>query len=196
MYPFPEDGRQPDLSYALVASAPVPEGTFDQCWVRSSPRLKQVDALVRVVILDGPPSASTSRVEQLNPTLGRQSSGADDFATRPTRFGPLIAALFAAAVGALSVWLRRLEMACAMHLGVGRAQLTAQVILETLAWVLAGILLLMPALSWVAVRSVDPESMLAGAVAIVFAALLGAVSGAIGLVASTHESLMFRYQRG
>lgn len=195
VYPFPDDGRDRALAYAVLAPVPA-TGTFDACWAEIWPPVPATTALLRTAL---EPTAATSDVPvtlgQLNPRLGTTYDGARLLAERPTRPVPVAAVVVGLALGLAAVRARRLELAAALHARVPRPALTTQVLLETLTWVAAGTVVVAPVLGWLAgwgnpdpaaaTWTIGLRTVLAGGAA----TLLGATLG----IAATREKHLFRY---
>lgn len=145
VYRYPDDGRTPGYAYALMEQVPA-SGVFDACWVQIWPRNEQVEnaiwsALTPDAKTDG---ESSITVGQLNATLGRTYDGLTAYRRRVTRLLPVAGALAAFALGALAVRLRRLELASALHCGVPRSALLAQIGMESVWTITVALSLGMP----------------------------------------------------
>jgi hypothetical protein len=125
---YPEDGRNSVLAFSLLRLVADDED-FDQCWATVWPYAPDAVAALLAVIAGGP-SAADVTTDQLNATLGREYDPRAAFATRPTRWAPLVCLPAAMLLGAFSVWRRRLELAAALHLGLRPRALLAVTLTE------------------------------------------------------------------
>ena len=194
VFDYPDDGRDSRLGYAVLVPEPA-AGTFDQCWADVRPPTDGADEMLRWAVRPGAAQGLSVTQGQLNPTLGAEFDGAAEFAGRPTRFALPAAALAGLVLGFVSVRLRRLELAGALHVGVSRGALLAGAVLETAAWTLAGLALALcslvvaahvgnPADPWDAVL-VDARGPAAAA--------LAALAGAAAAASLVRERHLFRY---
>lgn len=192
-YEYPADGRVTTLEHAVVAPVPV-TGTFDACWAEIWPPSAETTALLSFALWDSTPGLQ-SQQGQLNGRLGRLSDLAARYDERATRWAGEIAVVAGAALGFASVRSRRLELASALHAGVPRGAVTAQVMLETLLWSTAGTVMVIPLLWWAAgagAPSTGSQTWLASVVTVTggsLATLLGTSCGAV----VTRETQLFQY---
>ncbi|MCM3532814.1 hypothetical protein M3693_01045 [Cellulosimicrobium funkei] len=193
IYAYPDDGRDRALAYAVLTPVP-PAGTFDVCWAEAWPVDAGSSALLPTALLPGTdPTEAT--LGQLNTRLGAEHDALDLLAHRLTRHAPVAALLTGFVLGAASVRARRLELAAALHARVPRPALAWQVLLEVLAWTLAGALIAGACLLWISRwGNPDPgaEAWWTGLRVVAVGAggaLLGALLGVLG----TRERSLFRY---
>ncbi|WP_017597054.1 ABC transporter permease [Nocardiopsis lucentensis] len=194
VFPYPDDGRDSRLRYAVV----VPGGTstgYDECWADTRPPTEEADDLLLwAVRAEADPTVSVN-VAQLNTSLGATFDGAALFAERPTRFALPAAALVGLVLGFVSVRLRRLEMAGALHVGVSRRALLVGTVLEAAAWSLAGLALSLCALVVAAHvgNPADPWETFAVDVWGPVGAVPAVLAGAVAAVSMIREEHLFRY---
>ena len=194
VFPAPDDGRDNTLSYAALAQVPA-TGRFDFCWAEVWPPDPATAEALRAVIAAGTPPDTNVNVQQLNTSMGATIDPVTRYQQRLTRSAPSAAALFGLAVGFVAVRRRRLELASALHAGVTRTAITAQLMLETLAWTTGAVILAGP-LVWWAVATDNPYPVgpgLAVAAMTILAGVLGAWAGILVGLSVTHESHLFRY---
>ena len=142
VYPWPDDGRNRSLAFAIVA--PVPRtGDFDSCWISEQAGPAVAEDLLLLVADD---SDVTSVITPLNSELAAIVDPLAEFRSRPTRFavGAIIAA--AAALALASTSFRRLELAAAAHAGAARVDIAVQHTIESGAWLVIGGALALPLL--------------------------------------------------
>ncbi|MET8528336.1 hypothetical protein [Micromonospora sp. NPDC005172] len=194
VYGYPDDGRLPTLQSAVLSPVPVGD-VFDECWVVVWPTGAPVASLLRSTLTVGALSADNARVQQLNPRLGDDFDGASRFEQRPTRYLPLVCLVFGGFAGFFSVWLRRLELSSARHVGVKVIDQAVQVAIETLAW--CGSAFCVTA-AWLACfqlgKMLDVSHFLTmlGLQTFMLGAV-GAILGAMAAVLQTRERHLFKY---
>lgn len=151
IYAYPEDGRSTVLAHTVLTTVPT-SGTFDACWVSIWPTSASTTRLLRYALRFEAPASDSAEVtvRQLNATLGESFDVRTRLTSRPTTAVGWVAVAAGAALGAASVRRRRLELASSRHTGVPGSALTAQVVVETLAWALAGAVLAAPMVWWLA----------------------------------------------
>lgn len=129
-FAYPSDGR--DSRLATAALLPVTaEGRFDACWLKVWPHEPG-----SVAFLDSALEPGTENAERsvLNSKFGEPRATVDLLRERPTRPLLLVGLAAAAGLGFALIWMRRVELSLALHLGVRRWQQRWQVLLETSAW--------------------------------------------------------------
>lgn len=199
VFAWPDDGRDPDLAYALVAPVPVGTGTepFDQCQVTVWPQDPSVAALLRATVLPSAGEQDEARPTsgQLNPRFGVA------FEPAGTTDAAFLAAGAAGAsglvVGAAAVLRRRLSIASDRHVGVPVAHQVVGTVIGHGVWGVVA------AAATVAVATVLTRGLEAGDAhpVVVESALLaclgvvGAVFGAAVGVLSVRERALHRYFR-
>ncbi|WP_017571339.1 hypothetical protein [Nocardiopsis halotolerans] len=194
VFDYPDDGRDSRLGYAVLLPEPA-AGSFDQCWADTRPPTEKADELLRWAVRPGADPSLSVTLGQLNTSLGTTFDGAAAFGERPTRFAAPAAALAGLVLGFVAVWLRRLELAGALHVGVSRRVLLAGTVLETSVWALAGLVLAVCALVVAAHvgNPADPWDAVAVDVRGPAAAVLTALFGASVAVFLVRERHLFRY---
>lgn len=194
LYSFPEDGRLPELGYAVVDQTPA-LGAFDQCWVDVWPQSDEVEALVRIVLRDNPSGSTNVTFSQLNPTLGERFTGASQYSGRVTRFAPIVASFLAFLLGLASVTLRRTELATALHFGMTRPALVLQMTFEAMSWAVVGTVLCAPVLVFASLSVSDAGTLRSASAATLALAAVSVVFGAGAACFAVRERALFRYQR-
>lgn len=192
-YEYPVDGRVTTLEHAVVAPVPV-TGTFDACWAEVWPPSADRTALLSFA-LDASVAGSQAQEGQLNARLGRLYDPAARYEERATRWAGGVAVVAGAVLGFASVRTRRLELASALHAGVPRGAVTAQVMLETLVWAAAGTVMTVPPLWWASgagASGTGTQTWLAAVLAVACGALATVLGAACGSVV-TRETHLFRY---
>lgn len=194
VYPYPEDGRSPTLTYAVVAPVP-PTGRFDQCWVEVWPTDVTTTALLRLALATDAPSDTAPTLGQLNTTRGETFDAAGLYGRRVTRHAPLAMLGLGFALGYLAVRIRRLELSSARHSGVRAGDQIAQIGLETTIWLVVSLLLAAPAAVFGATTDNDSDyrALLGLAARIGATGAAAALTGSLVGVMLTKESHLFRY---
>jgi hypothetical protein len=196
VYPYPADGRSPELEYAMVTAVPAHgQGLFDQCWAEVWPTSQRTSQLLRLSLDSSVPLDTDITLSQLNPTLGAELNGTERSSSRATSGAALLSVLVGVLLGYLTVRLRRLELASARHAGIPAGAQLLQLTVETSAWTTAAVVITSPLLLHQALE-VDHAAQLA-----VFwlelrcplGAAAGAVLGAVVATALTSEHHLFRY---
>jgi hypothetical protein len=192
-YRYPDDGRNPQLQYAVVGEAVRP--AYDQCWIETWPFDPQKSVLLYSTIASSDAVADAT-LTQLNPRNGSELKARAGFFHRPSRWTPWLAFFWSlAAVFGVSR-IRRLEFAFARHLGARRQDLGLLVVLESLAWALPFTAVGLGALSTLGwTDDVTTSSAWFGA-RVLGAALLGVVIGAaVGGAANRERDLFSFFKR-
>lgn len=193
VFPYPSDGRQPGLGFAVLAPTPADQ-LFDQCWVTVWPTDQRTVNLVQTALVhDGlPPGTSEVKLSQVNPSFATLFNGHALFANRLTRWAPAGALLAGCLIGFASVRTRRLEHASALHTGLPKTFVLVQSLVEALSWAVPAAVLGTVAVL-VAVRGASAETSqiaLIGARPLV-AAAAGAVLGTLLAAALVREKQLF-----
>ena len=197
VFDWPDDGRKSGYSYAAIAPMPLVEGeTFDQCWVKAWPVPDNIESLLRIVTT-GEDATGRDRptVSQLNTTHGQRFDAQTAYEGRITVWAPLVAGVGALLVGFLAVYIRRLELASALHCGVPKPALVTQILVETGWWAVAAMLLCSPVLAWMWLENTDGDALvLTGTLLRVpAAAYAGVMCGALLCACVIREKRLFRY---
>ncbi|MFJ4295032.1 hypothetical protein [Curtobacterium sp. NPDC089689] len=195
-YAYPDDGRDPDLEYAVLAPSVDDARPYDACWVTVWPQRDDTVSLLRRSVLTSTGAEDEDRptVGQLNPRLGAAftPSGGTGQAT-------LLAAAGAVGVlvGGAAVVRRRLVLASDLHIGTPRCAQVLGVVLQHVIWALTSALA-STAVAVVIVRMLPPEDAwpilhAAGGIAAV-----GSAAGVLGGAAAAgcvRERALHRYFR-
>ncbi|AGW42152.1 hypothetical protein O159_21760 [Leifsonia xyli subsp. cynodontis DSM 46306] len=191
IFEWPADGRDKRLGRAVLV--PVPVGAMDECWALVWPATTDRDGLLRATAFATPDSKTPPVVlAQVNKSLGSTLDVASEYEERVTRLAPAFAALAAAAVGAVGVRLRRLEIAAALHAGATRSSVYAVLSAETVIWstaAAAGASGLAAVAHLVGIASVSVATGTLTALLAAAAALPGVLAAASGI----RERHLFRY---
>lgn len=198
-YEYPDDGRPPGMGYAAIAPASAGAQRFDECWLDAHPTTKATTDLLYTTLVPDLSADISPQVAQHNASLGRAGDPAADYLARDTRAMPLIAALVGLLVGFIAIWVRRLELASALHTGARRLDQLLTCLLETVAWTAVAVIATLPMILYAA-RSATPA---ADHLAVVVAALLipascaaGTLLGAAAATGLIREDRLFAYFKG
>ncbi len=194
VYPYPDDGRNRTLGYAVLAPTAV-SGVFDACWAEVWPVNETTAVYLRTALAVGVGSEQNAVQGQLNPKPGSSYDAAALMADRITRHATAGAVVVGILIGFVAVRTRRLELTSALHARVPRDALRWELLLETLAWVLSATVVAGSALWWVAAwGNPDPAyDVWAIGMRTVAAGGLGALVGAQAALLATRERHLFRY---
>jgi hypothetical protein len=195
-YPWPDDGRPAQLQYAVLGAV-RPVGAFDQCWVRSVDPTADPRFLLRSTLIRTPTDPDDAQVAQLNPRLGESLAATAEFGSRPNRLAWVVSLGVGFLLAAASVWLRRVELAGGREVGMATVAQLTQILLETLAWALAGALLAAPLLMARAAQGapVDRLSLMAVGVPVLMAGAAGSLIGSITTAALVRRRPVISYLR-
>lgn len=195
VYAYPNDGRRPLLSYALLLTGGE-DLRYDECWVRLTAGFAQVRPYVYLAL---GPSTSTDQppsLVQLNPVLGSQFDAEREYRQRLSRHGWIVVFLGAWLCGWSVMRLRRLELAAALHLGVRRSDLARILVVEAVGWIPATVALGLPMPVWFATSGGRVSEVglwvLLGYKPVV-AAVVGATAGIASSFMGTRENQLFDY---
>lgn len=195
VYPSPEDGRSSNATYAVVQ--PVPrDGVFDECLVKTWPVPDSIESLALLsvgTVSDDKDNRPT--VRQLNTRLGARLDSSALFTSRATAWMPLMAGGIALTLGFVAVWIRRLELASALHCGVPKPALVLQMMLETASWTCAATVLCLPLpLAIIHLwEGTAPQQIVNLMMRPVLAAALGSLTGATVAALCVRERNLFAY---
>ncbi|PJM77406.1 hypothetical protein [Bifidobacterium felsineum] len=198
VFDWPDDGRKSGFSYAALTPIPADSSaTFSQCWVRAWPQTKNLESLLRLAS-DGTANATAAerpQIYKLNTAKGSELDSTVLFVSRLTAYVPWIALAAALALGFIATRTRKLEMASALHCGVPKTVLLTQIMLETITWSIAGILLASPLLAWVWLddNTAEAAALTDTLLRVPIAAVLGVLLGAFLGVSLTRESHLLKY---
>jgi len=194
VYDYPHDGRISGLGWAILIITPA-TGGFDECWVDALD--SQTPSAALLTTTTQPNSSSTSKLGQLNSTLGASFDGRKQFLDRATHITPYAALLYAFVLGFISKYLRRLELASALHAGMRKSALAAQIILEETLWLIPASVALITTAFTVAgtANSADLIPILLTGARTMVVASCGVLIGATAAVMITREKHLFTYFR-
>lgn len=195
-YAYPDDGRDPELSYAVLAPTVDDGAPFDACWATVWPQDETAVSALRRTLLaaTGSEDGERSTLGQLNPRSGTAFLPSD-----PPAPGLLesVALALGLVVGCAAVLRRRLSIASDRHVGVRVAAQALGIAVQHLAWGAVAAALAL-AVSVVLVRGLPPGDGLPivadGAVLCVLG-LVGAVTGGTVAVPLVRERALHRYFR-
>lgn len=195
-YTYPDDGRDPDLEYALLEPAVDDGSAFDACWVTVWPTDDEVLPALRGTVLPSTGTDEEARptVGQLNPRLGttytRRSAETNWVALS-------LAAIAGLTVGAAAVIRRRLSIASDRHIGVPMSAQMLGVALQHTIWASVGAAIGV-AVSLVLLRAVvtsDAVPIATEALSICVVGSACSVIGGIIGVSGVRERALHRYFR-
>ncbi len=195
VFDYPADGRRPGFGYAVL-SVMSDRGPFDECWTSAWPQLTNLRGLLLTTLAPGGGGGDERpQVAQLNASLGSTFTGNAAFLSRPTGLATPAAAAIGAALGFLSVRLRRLQLASALHAGIARTDVLAIHLLETASWAIAAtaIGLGTAAATTQLVPGADQRALLLTVAGIPLAAAAGVLVGAAAAGLTASERQLFRY---
>ena len=195
VYPYPDDGRTPGYGFAVVIPEQTSSEPYDECWVKSWPELPEVNGLLHSVVIPSEKSdAASPDLSQLNTTLGRTFDGAAMFNNRMSRFDTYVALLTGATIGFFAVRSRRLELASALHAGVGRGSLTLTQLLQQCVWIaLASGVTFAATAVFASYYPDDAGSLLGIAARVIGLGAVGALAGVVGAAVTIRERALFVY---
>ena len=190
-YAYPDDGRPRGMGYAAIAPAP-PETLFDQCWIDAYPVTQATIDMLYTAISAGAPASDTSpEVSQHNSTLGVATDPSETYSARSTELFPAAACIVSLLVGFTTVWMRRMEIASALHSGVRKPDEVGVLLLEASAWSLAGATTTVPIIAFLT-QSLEANDHLP---VVLTAALTPALTVSGGILGTLTAALLVREQR-
>lgn len=192
IYDYPDDGRRPGLGYAVLVPTAQREG-FDECWVDAWPEIESIRSLLLTTFTpEGEPDMS---IDQLNTSLGASFDGPGLFQSRITRYIPFLALVFGFFLAFISLRARKLHFASARHVGVSFSATMIIAVAEVFLWAAGGAVIagLVAAIVDGSLTGAAALSQLNLHLLTIFAAVLGAVSGAIAGTASIREKSLFKF---
>ncbi|MBT1172066.1 hypothetical protein JS528_01550 [Bifidobacterium sp. MA2] len=198
VFDWPDDGRKSGFSYAALTPVPADDAKpFGQCWVRAWPEPEGIESLLRLASDRVATGADQTRpmISRLNTSKGSVMDGDAMFAGRLTAYAPWIALAGGLLLGLVAARSRRLELASALHCGVPKSALVAQMLIETCAWTIAGALITSPLLAWIWAANdlADARSIVGTLLRVPVAASVGVLAGTLAAVLATRESHLLRY---
>jgi len=196
VFGWPDDGRDQDLSFAMVAPVP-PSGVFDSCWIEVWPDHEIFQTLGRLPVVPQPgaDAADPAITSQVNSTLG----AAIDAPALYQRLAlwPLtgVAALIAGLIGYTLCRARRLEIAADLHAGMSKPSISVQTLTEAAWMCLPALAVALPAAYWAATwqNPSTPWAAFYPAARTLILAALATLAGTQTAVLTTREHHLFRY---
>lgn len=197
IYQWPDDGRKSGYSYAVLEPVPANDAErFDSCLVKAWPVPDNIESLLRLATVeDAADSEERPVVSRLNTSQSTDFDPAARYRQRITAWAPAIAAVAGLMLGATAIWLRRLELASALHCGVPKYAVIAQIMMETAAWAACAIIMSSPILAWIwSDNTTDDAAVLADTMLRVpIGALLATLGGTFLALLTVQERKLFRY---
>ncbi len=197
-YLYPQDGRDTKLSHQILVPV-APTEPFDECWVMSWPDQRSAADVMLLPVLPQPAdeggSRPTPQIRQLNSTWGKEFNGPERFQDLPMLPLTVASACVGLVLGFVSLRLRRLEIASALHAGVAKMAVALQYIFETIAWTIVGAV--PSALAAYVASSIgnttDRLPAFVPAAIVIAVGLYCAILGAFIAVIATREKHLFKY---
>lgn len=195
-YAYPADGRRVGFGYAAL-DVTASERLFDECWVDAWPLDEHVQPLLLTAVQPRADADADVQLSRLNTTLGTSFDGAGAFAERLTSMVWAVAAGGALVIGFVSVRMRRVALASALHTRVPRSSLAAILTIETAAWVVPVAVVAVGATTVFAATgaAADRGTILLLSGRVLAPAVASAFVGAALGFATTRERHLFRYVR-
>lgn len=192
IFNYPDDGRVPGLGWSVLDVVPA-DSMFDSCWLDVPFAQSLAPSFILTTVAPG--SVEKPTVGQLNARLGSNYDFGALVEARDSLLTIPSAALVGLALGYVFVRVRRLELASALHCGVGRSALFVQLLLENIAWLSAACATAMAAtlLFIMPEGASDRTALVLGTVRILALAAASVLLGSALGVALTREKHMFRY---
>ena len=196
-YTYPADGRRSGFGYAALVVG-HDQGQFDECWVDAWPQVEGLRAVLFTALIPdstSPSDSDSATVSQLNGSWGATFTGGQHYAHRVTRFATPALFVLSVFVAFVSVWVRRLQFAFALHSRVSKADLILTSVLEACAWALpASVLSAVCAITpCVHVSAADGAPLLASELGISCAGFVGAGIGAFLATLLIREKYLVRF---
>jgi hypothetical protein len=196
VYDYPSDGRRVGFGYAALDVSAEP-ALYDECWVDAWPLDDRIDALLLTTVQPSGDADDGLQLSRVNTTLGTTFDGASAFAGRLTSDAWVVALVGSLVVGYVSVRIRRVALASALHTRVPRRSLGAILALETGSWVVPVAIVLLGATAVFAAAGppADRAMTLVLTARVLAPAIAAAFVGAAGAFVTTRERHLFRYVR-
>ncbi|WP_144710201.1 hypothetical protein [Curtobacterium pusillum] len=196
VYAYPDDGRDPDLEYALLAPTLDDGHPFDACWVTVWPQRDDTVTMLRRTVLPttGAEGEARPTIGQLNPRLGASFVPRADV---PDSVPLGAAGAAGVVVGAAAVLRRRLALASDLHVGVPRSAQVLGVALQHVVWAAAASVVAV-GVAVVVVRGLPAEDavpIVRSAAGVAVVGLVGALAGGVLAASSIRERALHRYFR-
>lgn len=194
VYDYPEDGRRVGFGYAALDVSTTSE-LYDECWVDAWPLHERIDALLLTAVQPGADADADVQLSRVNSTLGTTFDGAAAFSGRLTADAWLVALCGSLVIGYVSVRVRRVALASALHTRVPRRSLAAILALETCSWVVPVALVAMSATVVFAATgpSADRGTTVLLTLRVLAPSVAAAAVGAVTAFVATRERHLFRY---
>jgi len=197
VYAYPDDGRDPDLEYALLAPTLDDGRAFDACWVTVWPERDDTVSMLRRTVLPTTGAGDEARpvVGQLNPRLGASFVRRGDV---PDSVPLGTAGAAGLVVGAAAVLRRRLTLASDLHVGVAKNAQVLGVALQHVVWaaVASTVAIGTAAVVVRGLPSEDAVPIIRSAAGVAAIGLVGALAGGVLAASSIRERALHRYSRG
>lgn len=196
VYQYPDDGRDPDLGYALLSPSIDDGRPYDACWATIWPEDASAVTAARRTVLPSTGAEGEQRVMtgQLNPRLGATF---DPDEAIDHQSSALLALTVGLTVGWVALVRRRLSIASDRHVGVTVGAQVVGMVVQHLTWATVGAIGTL-AVAIVLLRGFggpDAVPILIEAACSAALGVVGAVlGGAVGLVTIRERSL-HRYFR-
>lgn len=192
IFDYPDDGRVPGLGWSVLDVVPA-DRMFDSCWLDVPYAQSLAPSYILTAVAPG--TAEKPTVGQLNARLGSNYDFGALVGERDSLLTIPSAVFVGLALGFVLVRLRRLELASALHIGVGRSALFVQILVENIAWLSAASALVVAAtLVFVVPEAAsDRTALVLGTLRILALAAASVLLGSSLGVALTREKHMFRY---
>lgn len=194
IFTWPDDGRDSRLSHAILIPQ-VADEMYDECWATVWPTSTESESLLRFASAVESSSDTPLTVSQVNRNHGAEFDGSEEYEKRTTRLALPLSAVVGFFVAFVSVRLRRLEYASALHAGQSRLTAMATVLLETLLWSAVSALLATAVVVVTAhvLSSGGAEAIATTCTRIVAAAAASTCAGSAVAVIMVREKHLFRY---
>lgn len=195
-YNYPEDGRMPTLAYNVVSEVPS-TGTFDSCWVELWPEDGALGALLTFPVSVNGLGAddSTPKIQQLNASEGPTFNGPARLERIPSWLFLGAGVLSGVSIGFTLTWVRRLELASALHAGISKISLCLQLMTESILSAVPAVFLSLSAVLLL-VTTDNPGSpwpaYLVGA-GVVISGFVAVLLGAVTSTLMVSEDRLFQY---
>jgi hypothetical protein len=198
-YAYPNDGRQPDFSYNILGPVSADQN-FDLCWVQVWPIFDGISALLQMSMVS--PSGAVSNATEMTYNITQLNAGneplldpAAKFYQRPTLWVFLIAALIGLGLGFFLTYVRKLEIASALHVNATKKDLLAIHWLDALTWSTLGTLAIIPITAYFALflGGSDPLSLILLSLKIISFEIIGILLGVFLAILLVKEKHYYRY---
>lgn len=197
IYQWPDDGRKSGYSYAVLEPVPTNGAErFDSCLVKAWPVPDNIESLLRLATVeDAVDSEERPVISRLNTSQSMDFDPVARYRQRITAWAPVIAAVVGSVLGGAAIWTRRLELASALHCGVPKYAVIAQIMMETFAWAACAIIMASPILAWIWSTNTtsDAAVLVDTMLRVPIGALLATLGGTFLALLTVRERKLFRY---